>query len=401
MNKLNNKNIILGVTGGIAAYKAAELTRLLIKQGADVRVIMTPAACEFVQPLTFQALSGHPVATRCLDEKAEAGMGHIKLARWADAVVVAPASADFIAKYRAGFADNLLLTMMLACDAPIFIAPAMNEKMYHQLVTQDNIKALSNTGVMVLGPALGEQACGDVGLGRMLEAKHIAVQLSHYFLPKSLAGKKVLITAGPTHESIDPVRYIANKSSGKMAYALAEMAVKAGAKVTLVSGPTALNKPKACAVLSVKSAAEMHQQVMLNIKQQAIFIACAAVADYTPLHAEDKKIKKSSDLLILNLCKTKDILADVAALKAPPYCVGFAAETNNVEEYAKNKLEAKNIDLICANLVGAQQGGFATDDNEIYAFWAQGQKHFSMQPKISLAAGLIKLIARLSTLGTP
>ncbi len=397
MNNLLNKNIILGVTGGIAAYKAAELTRLLIKQGANVRVVMTPAACEFVQPLTFQALSGHEVATQLLDEKAEAGMGHIALARWADGVVVAPASADFIAKYNAGIADNLLLTMMLACDAPIFVAPAMNEKMYHQAVTQTNIEQLKDKGVHVLGPASGEQACGDVGLGRMLEAIDIATSVSAFFLPKILNGINVLITAGPTHEAIDPVRYIANKSSGKMGYALAEMAVKAGANVTLVSGPVALNAPKNCNLLLIKSAEDMHQQVMVHIKEQDIFIACAAVADYTPESIEQHKIKKSSDQLTLKLRKTKDILADVASLKSTPFCVGFAAETQNIELYAKQKLETKKIDLICANLVGAKQGGFAADENEVFAFWQQGKQHFPMQSKLSLASELMALIARLKT----
>jgi len=395
MSNLLNKNIILGVTGGIAAYKAAELTRLLIKQGADVRVVMTPAACEFVQPLTFQALSGHVVATQLLDEKAEAGMGHIALARWADGIIVAPASADFIAKYNAGFADNLLLTMMLACDAPIFIAPAMNEKMYHQTVTQNNIYALSEKGIIILGPANGEQACGDVGLGRMLEATDIALQIGQYFSPRLLDGKNILITAGPTHEAIDPVRYIANRSSGKMGYALAEMAQKAGANVTLVSGPVALKAPKGCDVINIKSANNMHQQVMEHIKNQTIFIACAAVADYTPLHVEKQKIKKSSDNLLLKLSKTKDILADVAALKKAPYCVGFAAETHDVESYAKQKRLNKNIDLICANLVGADIGGFASDENSIHAFWEKGEKQFEMQSKKKLAEALIRLIAKL------
>ncbi len=397
MSNLHNKKIILGVTGGIAAYKAAELTRLLIKQGADVRVVMTPAACEFVQPLTFQALSGHAVATQLLDETAEAGMGHIELARWADAVVIAPATADFIAKYNAGFADNLLLTMMLACDAPIYVAPAMNEKMYHQAVTQNNIHALSDKGVVMLGPASGAQACGDVGLGRMLEAHDIAQQLSTCFLPKILKGKAVLITAGPTHEAIDPVRYLANKSSGKMGYALAKMAINAGAHVTLVSGPVALIAPKGCDVIHVKSAEDMHQQVMARVKSQAIFIACAAVADYAPSQIEEHKIKKTSASLQITLQKTKDILADVAALQNPPYCVGFAAETNDLEQYARQKLAAKNIDLICANLVGAKQGGFAVDENEIHAFWHHGQQYFALQQKITLAEQLIILIARLST----
>lgn len=395
MSNLHNKNIILGVTGGIAAYKAAELTRLLIKLGAKVRVVMTPAACEFVQPLTFQALSGNEVSTQLLDEKAESGMGHIALARWADGVIVAPATADFMAKFNAGFADNLLLTMMLACEAPVFIAPAMNEKMYHQAVTQNNIAALKDKGVTVLGPASGEQACGDVGLGRMLEADDIAKQLNAYYLPKSLQGEAVLITAGPTHEAIDPVRYIANKSSGKMGYALAEMAINAGAKVTLISGPVALGAPKGCTLIKVKSADDMHQQVMVCIKQHAIFIACAAVADYTPKQLETQKIKKTSANLVLALRKTKDILADVAALDEAPFCVGFAAETNDVEQYAKQKLKTKNIDLICANLVGAKQGGFAADENEIQAFWPEGQQHFLMQPKIMLASQIIKLVAKL------
>jgi len=399
LNKnLYDKKILLGVTGGIAAYKAAELTRQLIKQGADVRVVMTPAACEFVQSLTFQALSGHEVATQLLDEKAEAGMGHIQLARWADAVIVAPASADFIAKYNAGFADNLLLTLMLACDAPIFIAPAMNEKMYHQAVTQNNIQQLSAKGAIVLGPASGEQACGDVGLGRMLEAKDIATHINSHFAPKVLNGKKIVITAGPTHEAIDPVRYIANKSSGKMGYALAEMAIKQGAQVTLISGPVAISAPKRCELIQVLSANEMHEQVMDRVKGATIFIACAAVADYTPQQVKSQKIKKTDDLLVLNLCKTKDILADVAALKDAPYCVGFAAETHDVNEYAWKKLQDKKIDLICANLVGAKQGGFASDDNEITAFWQNGKKHFTMQAKLALARQIVELVAELSNI---
>lgn len=395
MSNLLNKNIILGVTGGIAAYKSAELTRLLIKQGAHVRVVMTPAACEFIQPLTFQALSGNEVATQLLDEKAEVAMGHIELARWADAIIVAPATADFIAKLNAGFADNLLLTLILACDSPIFIAPAMNEKMYHQVVTQNNINELKAKGVIVFGPSSGEQACGDVGLGRMLEAVDLTEKLDNHYLPKCLANKQVLITAGPTHEAIDPVRYIANKSSGKMGYALAQMAIQAGAQVTLVSGPVSLEPPKQCSVIKVNSAAEMHEQVMLQIDKNTIFIACAAVADYTPSDAKDQKIKKSEDNLILNLSKTKDILADVAALNHPPFCVGFAAETQEVEHYAKKKLINKKIDLILANLVGQEQGGFASDDNAIHAFWTNGEKKFDMQPKTQLASKIIKLIAKL------
>ncbi len=396
MKHLLNKKIILGVTGGIAAYKSAELTRLLIKKGADVRVVMTPAAGEFVQPLTFQALSGHEVATQLLDEKAEAGMGHIALARWADAVLVAPASADFMAKYHAGMADNLLLALMLACDAPVFLAPAMNEKMYHQPVTQSNIEQLIAKGVHILGPASGEQACGDVGLGRMLEAKTITHLLNAYFMPQVLAGVKVLITAGPTHEAIDPVRYIANKSSGKMGYALAEMAVKAGATVTLVSGPVALRAPIACKLLKVTSAREMHQVVMAHVERQHIFIACAAVADYTPVQKQAHKIKKTQPQMALSLVKTQDILADVAALDNAPFCVGFAAETQDVESYARQKLEAKRVDLMCANLVGSSQGGFASDDNEVMAIWQQGTQHFVMQSKLSLASALIALIADLS-----
>jgi len=395
MSNLLNKNIILGVTGGIAAYKSAELTRLLIKQGAHVRVVMTPAACEFIQPLTFQALSGNEVATQLLDEKAEAAMGHIELARWADAIIVAPATADFIAKLNAGFADNLLLTLILACNSPIFIAPAMNEKMYHQVVTQNNINELKAKRVIVFGPGSGEQACGDVGLGRMLEADDLAEKLDNHYLPKCLANKQILITAGPTHEAIDPVRYIANKSSGKMGYALAQMAIQAGAQVTLVSGPVSLEPPKQCSVIKVNSAAEMYEKVMLHIDKNTIFIACAAVADYTPSDAKDQKIKKSEDNLILNLSKTKDILADVAALNHPPFCVGFAAETQEVEHYAKKKLINKKIDLILANLVGQEQGGFASDDNAIHAFWSNGEKKFDMQPKTQLASKIIKLIAKL------
>ena len=392
MSHLLNKNIVLGVTGGIAAYKSAELTRLLIKQGAQVRVVMTPAATEFVQPLTFQALSGYPVSTLLLDEKAEMAMGHIELARWADAIVVAPASADFIAKLTHGEANNLLLTVILASDKPLFIAPAMNEKMYHQQVTQANLAILDDRDIQILGPASGSQACGDVGFGRMLEAQEITEQVNLFFMPQILNGVKVLITAGPTHEAIDPVRYIANKSSGKMGYALARMAIKAGAEVTLVSGPTALAAPKGCNVLNVTSASDMYQQVMQAIDQQDIFIACAAVADYTP-EPQPQKIKKSAHELVLKLKKTKDILASVSALALAPFSVGFAAETNDVENYAKQKLENKKCDLICANKVGASEGGFGVDENAITAYWKQGEKHFKMMPKLELAKQLIGLIA--------
>lgn len=393
MNNLLNKNIILGVTGGIAAYKAAELTRLLIKQGAKVRVVMTPAATEFVQPLTFQALSGNEVASKLLDEKAEAAMSHIALARWADLVIVAPASADFIAKYHYGMADNLLLTVLLACDAPVFVAPAMNEKMYHQAVTQDNINQLRAKNVEILGPASGQQACGDVGLGRMLEASDIVAQVVAFLGPQWLVGKRVLITAGPTHEAIDPVRYLANKSSGKMGYALAKMALKAGAKVTLVSGPVALAPIADCDTVKVNSAEEMYDNVMQKVEGQDIFIACAAVADYTPLKVSGHKMKKSQDTINLQLTKTKDILAAVAQLKDKPYCVGFAAETDDVESYAKQKLINKKADLIIANKVGAKRGGFASDENEVTAFWCDGQKHFKMMPKQLLAEQLVALIA--------
>lgn len=397
MNNLHNKNVIVGVTGGIAAYKAAELTRLLIKQGADVRVVMTPAAKEFVQPLTFQALSGHKVTTDLLDEQAEAGMGHIEMARWADAIIVAPASADFIAHYAMGFADNVLLAILLASHSQVFVAPAMNEKMYHKRSTQSNLGLLVKQSNQVLGPASGEQACGDVGLGRMLEANEIVVEMEQFFMPQILQNKNILITAGPTHEALDPVRYLANKSSGKMGYELAKTAIQAGANVTLVSGPVNLSAPIESRLISVTSAEEMYQAVMNNIDSKDIFIACAAVADYRPKKPEAQKIKKTDADIVLPLSKTKDILAAVGAINHSPFSVGFAAETQNLQNYAQDKLIQKSCDMICANQVGLSKGGFGSDENEVIVFWRDGQKHFKMQSKSSLAQKLITLIAERYT----
>lgn len=395
MNALLNKKILLGVTGGIAAYKAAELTRLFIKQGAQVRVVMTQAATEFVQPLTFQALSGNEVSRELLNEKAEQGMGHIELARWADVIVIAPATADFIAKYQNGLADNLLLAVLLASDKPVFIAPAMNEKMYQHAATQYNLKMLSQRKVNVLGPAQGEQACGDVGFGRMLEPTQINEAINEFFAPKILTGKRILITAGPTHEAIDPVRYIANKSSGKMGFALAQAAVNLGATVQLIVGPVQLQEPKSCERINVVSAQDMYDSVMKEIKYTDIFIACAAVADYSPARKADQKIKKSESKLTLELNKTQDILSAVTVLDSAPFTVGFAAETQNVQAYAQKKLQAKNCDVICANDVSDERIGFASDSNAVTAFWNNGEQQFLTQPKLQLAKHLLQLIHQL------
>lgn len=395
MNLLHNKKILLGVTGGIAAYKAAELTRLFKKQGAQVRVVMTQAATEFVQALTFQALSGNEVAQDLLDDKAEQGMGHIQLARWADVLVVAPATADFIAKYHHGFADDLLQAVLLASDKPAFIAPAMNQKMFHHSATQHNINTLKHRGVRILGPAQGEQACGDLGFGRMLEPEQIFKSVVEFFEPKILAGKRVLITAGPTHEAIDPVRYIANKSSGKMGFALAQAAVDLGATTHIITGPVHLQSPQGCQRLNVISAQGMYDAVMQQIDKADIFISCAAVADYTPTQKAQHKIKKSANNLQIELRRTQDILAKVANLPNAPFSVGFAAETQQTDAYAQQKLQSKNCDVICANDVSNENIGFGSDDNAVTVFWRDGSQQFTQMPKLQLAKQLLQLISSL------
>ncbi|MCK4708192.1 MAG: bifunctional phosphopantothenoylcysteine decarboxylase/phosphopantothenate--cysteine ligase CoaBC [Gammaproteobacteria bacterium] len=396
LNKnLDNKNILLGVTGGIAAYKAAEFCRLLIKQGADVRVVMTDAAREFIQPLTFQALTGNRVYSELFDADAQNAMDHIELARWADLLVIAPATADIIAKLADGYADNLLLTIALATETGIAVAPAMNQQMYQNQATLQNIQTVKDRGLLVWGPDEGEQACGETGPGRMLEADNLLRHVLALFKPGKLNGVKLMITAGPTREAIDPVRFISNRSSGKMGYAIAQAALDEGAQVTLVSGPVCIQPPQPVKLLKCQSADEMYRQVMANIDGQDIFIATAAVADYRVDNIAQQKIKKSADEMTLKLVKNQDILATVSALKAKPFCVGFAAETNNLQQYAKEKLTAKNLDLIAANKVDDPESGFDVDVNALSVYWGSGSKQLSVKPKKIIAIELIEIIGEL------
>ncbi len=394
MNKLRHKRILLGVTGGVAAYKAAEILRLCQKMGAEVRVVMTPAATEFITPLTFQALSGSPVHTQLLDAEQEAGMGHIHLARWADAILVAPASANFIARLASGMANDLLTTLLLATEKPVMLAPAMNRAMYDDSNTQKNITKLNAQGVKILGPGEGVQACGDVGLGRMLEPESLVSALVEHFNTGELAGLTVLLNAGPTREAIDPVRYISNHSSGKMGFALAQACVDAGARVTLVAGPVQIETPAGLERVDVVSAKEMTHAVLSRAAQADVFVAAAAVVDYTPAAVIDNKIKKNAPRMQLDLVKTLDILATVACAPTAPFCVGFAAETDNLEEYAKGKLDNKALDMIAANWVGQEGSGFNSDTNALSVYWEDGEQQLANMPKSALARELVKLIAK-------
>ncbi len=394
MEAMLKKKILLGVTGGIAAYKSAELVRLIIKSGAEVRVVMTRAATEFVQPLTYQALSGHRVYTDIFDAEADSAMDHIELARWADLMIVAPASADFIAKMRDGYSDNLLLTLCLASKQPVAIAPAMNQQMYANQATQDNIKQLATRDVLVWGPDDGEQACGDFGPGRMLEPTAIFDRIVESLGPGKLNGRKVLITAGPTRESIDPVRYISNRSTGRMGFALARAAQQAGAGVTLISGPVNLNEPSGVERISVSSAIEMRDAVIDRVAQVDIFIACAAVSDYRVEQVAAQKIKKSRQIMNLELVPNPDIVSEVTGLKNGPFTLGFAAETEKVEQHAREKLQRKNLDMIAANLVDAEQTGFETDTNELIVIWPDGQQLLTLNDKNEIAKQLIDLVAK-------
>lgn len=387
------KRILLGVCGGIAAYKSAELVRLLRKRGAEVRVVMTASAVQFVGPLTFQALSGNAVHTDLLDAESENAMDHISLARWADAMIIAPATANVIAKLSHGLADDLLSTLYLAATAPVYIAPAMNQAMWDKPVTGDNIKTLRRHGVHIIGPEPGEQACGETGLGRMTEPSDICARLFASPAVGCLAGLNVLVSAGPTREPLDPVRYISNRSSGKMGYALAEAASNAGAAVTLVSGPVTLAPPPEVKVVRVETAAQMYEAVLSLVESSDIYIGAAAVADYTPSVVQSDKIKKEGEQTRLILQKTKDILATVAALDKRPFTVGFAAETDDLEAYAIDKLTRKNLDMIAANWVGRDQGGFDSEQNALDVFWKDGKKSLVMTGKLRLAAQLIALIA--------
>jgi phosphopantothenoylcysteine decarboxylase / phosphopantothenate---cysteine ligase len=361
MSKPNHENnsrkkLVLGITGGIAAYKAAELVRLLVKANIDVQVVMTESACQFITPVTMQALSGKPVFTGMWDSSIDNGMPHIELSRDADAIIIAPATAEFIAKLLHGRADDLLSTLCLARDCPLLVAPAMNKQMWENPATQRNIAQLIADNITVLGPGSGDQACGEVGLGRMLEPNELMRDINAFFTPKLLAGKRVLITAGATLEMIDPVRAITNLSSGKMGYALAQAASDMGAEVTLVSGATALTPPANVTNISATSAEAMYQAVMSNVAKQDIFIGVAAVADYSPAKPCTQKIKKNEQALNIDLTATKDILKDVASLPNAPFCVGFAAETENLIAHAEAKRKAKKLPLLVANLVGESMG---------------------------------------------
>ena len=391
--ELSGKRIALGVTGGIAAYKAAELVRLLIKQGATVQVAMSEAATRFVTPVTFQALSGHPVFTDQWDPRMANNMAHIDLSREADVLLVAPATADFLAKVANGLADDLLSTLTLARDCPLLVAPAMNKQMWENPATQRNIATLRGDGVTLLGPAAGEQACGESGLGRMIEAEEIVAEVIAFFQPKLLKGKKVLLTAGPTFEAIDPVRGITNLSSGKMGFAIARAAQEAGAIVTLVSGPVSQITPHGMTRIDVTSALEMHAAVMAHVAAQDVFIGVAAVADYRPQTANEHKLKKDGNPATpIQLTLNPDILAEVAALPAPPLCVGFAAESQNLDEYAEKKRATKNIPLIVGNLI---QDGFGGENNTLVLFDDGGRHPLRPASKLQLAR---QLVARIATL---
>ncbi len=392
MYQLTGKRILLGVTGGIAAYKAAILLRQLRQHGAEVRVVMTHNACEFITPLTMQALSGKPVYTKLLDLETESAMSHIELARWPDLVLIAPSSANFIARYSNGFAEDLLSTLCLATSSPVMLAPAMNQQMWQNPVTQENLKKLKTRGIIIIGPGKGEQACGENGLGRMLEPEEILTLAAKSFETNILSGSRLLITAGPTREAIDPVRYISNHSSGRMGYAVAMAGIEAGAEVSLISGPVNLSAPSRAKLINVISTAEMYFAVMQKVSSTDIFISTAAVADYSLQNIAYKKIKKSSDTYELSLKKNPDILAEVAALNSPPFTVGFAAETENLELNAQAKLRSKRLDMIAANQVG-QGLGFDSEMNALTVFWGTGKKQMQKASKTRLARILITLIA--------
>lgn len=388
MSSLDNKKILLGVTGGIAAYKSAVLLRALQAAGAEVRVVMTSAAQAFVTPLTFQALSGHPVYTELLDPGQEASMGHISLARWADFILVAPATADFIARVANGHANDLLSTLCLAATVPIALAPAMNQGMWLNAATQGNIETVSGYGYQLWGPDEGDQACGETGPGRMLEPEALLAKVMDFFAPGPLQDVSVLLTAGGTQEPIDPVRFVGNRSSGRMGYALVEAMRDLGAEVTLISGPVSLSPPTGIAFHSIQTAQEMYAEVMARASDCDIFIAVAAVADYRPGEVAKEKIKKRNDSLSLEMVRNPDILADVSALDDAPFTVGFAAETEQVEAYAEAKRLAKGVDMIAANQVGTSEGGFESDRNALTLLWEGGRESLPMMNKTQLARQL-------------
>ncbi|MGD8234183.1 bifunctional phosphopantothenoylcysteine decarboxylase/phosphopantothenate--cysteine ligase CoaBC [Vibrio sp. TRT 1302] len=396
MQTLAGKKILLGISGGIAAYKCAELTRRLIERGAQVQVVMTNAAKEFITPLTMQAVSGRPVSDSLLDPAAEASMGHIELAKWADLVLLAPATADLIARMSAGMGNDLLTTLVLATDSPIAVSPAMNQQMYRNIATQENIATLERRGMHIWGPAAGEQACGDVGPGRMLEPMQLVGLCEQFFAEKPLKGQSVVITAGPTREAIDPVRYISNHSSGKMGFALAQAAHTLGAKVTLIAGPVSLTTPTGVERIDVDSAQSMYDAAMQHATTNDVFIGCAAVADYRPATVAEQKIKKTddSDQMTISMVKNPDIIASVAALtENRPFTVGFAAETQDVESYARGKLVKKNLDLICANDVSVEGQGFNSNNNAITVYWKDGKQSLTLASKQQIAHQIMMTIA--------
>lgn len=394
--QLHNKKILLGISGGIAAYKTPDLVRKLTAAGALVKVVVTASAKEFVSPLSLQAVSGEQVHDSLLDPAAEAAMGHIELAKWADILLIAPATANILAKLTTGLADDLLTTLCLATSAPVVVAPAMNQQMWKATATQHNVSVLADRGIEFVGPASGAQACGDTGYGRMCEPQEIVQYLqdkaTEEVLP-DLSGKTVLITAGPTQEALDPVRYLSNHSSGKMGYALARAAAQANARVILVSGPTNLSAAPGITKVPVTSADQMLSAVMKHVPQCDIFIATAAVADYRPSTVADNKIKKKDEELTLTFLKNPDILKQVAGLPTPPFTVGFAAESQEVELYARGKLNHKKLDMIAANNIATAGLGFNSDQNALHVIWRDGERHLPPQPKVQLAAELLSLVA--------
>ena len=392
MSDMINKRLLLGITGGVAAYKAAELTRLLVKNNIEVQVVMTQAACRFITPVTLQALSGKPVFTDLWDDRIDNGMAHIDFTRDSDAVLIAPASADFISKLANGSADDLLSTICLARTCPLMVAPAMNRQMWENPATQRNMSQLKRDGIAIFGPASGSQACGETGMGRMQEPDTLIEEIESFFQPKILKGLKLLITAGPTFEAIDAVRGITNLSSGKMGYAVARAAIEAGAEVTIVSGPTCVAPPTNASMIYVNSAQEMLNAVNDSVDGKDIFIGVAAVADYYVLNPSEQKIKKDAHILTLELAPNPDIVANVVNLPNPPFCVGFAAESENLYEFAELKRRRKNLPLLAANLV---QDALGSDDSELILFDDEGTHPLARAPKITLARQLIEHIAKL------
>ena len=398
MSSLTNKRIVLGVTGSIAAYKSADLVRRLRESGAEVRVIMTAGGREFITPLTLQAVSGQPVHSDLLNVEAEAGMGHIELAKWADLVLIAPASADCLARLVQGRGDDLLGAVCLASNALLAVAPAMNQAMWSDAATQKNVETLRQRAVHIFGPGKGEQACGDVGAGRMLEPAELVNESMALFATGALAGLQILITAGPTREPIDPMRYISNRSSGRMGYAVAEACVEAGAKVILVSGPVCLPTPERLTRIDIETAAEMLAAVESKLGECDIFISAAAVADYRPAHRAEQKLKKSDEAISLELERTEDVLAKVAAQDVAPFTVGFAAETENIAENAQGKLQAKGLNMIAANKIGKTESGeplgVESEDNALSVFWHGGGQDLPRAHKSQLARQLVALIGQ-------